>query len=64
MLVAGLWQWPPWRGGRLGDNVEEWDVELWQELERDPLVRARLATLAHNDACVVEGDDEATAAAA
>ncbi|XP_044724674.1 haloacid dehalogenase-like hydrolase domain-containing protein [Hirsutella rhossiliensis] len=54
MLVAGLWQWPPWRRQPLGDNVEEWDVELWQEMERDPAVRERLRALARNEECVVD----------
>ena len=55
LVVAGLWRFPPWRrkvrDGRNGvddddddddGNAEDWDLELWQELERDPAVRQRL----------------------
>lgn len=43
LIVAGLWKWPPWKRKRtLGDSVEEWDLEIWQELEQDPRVRERL----------------------
>ncbi|KJZ78373.1 hypothetical protein HIM_02411 [Hirsutella minnesotensis 3608] len=46
------WHWPPWnRPGRRRDNVEEWDVPLWQELEQDPAMRERLRILAR------DGDD-------
>ncbi len=48
LMVAGLWQWPPWRNHGLSENVEEWDLELWQELEQDPMVRARLKILARD----------------
>jgi phospholipid-translocating ATPase len=42
MIVGGLWHWPPWRKKSLGDSAEEWHLELWQELEQDPVIRARL----------------------
>lgn len=42
LIVGGLWQWPPWKKRALGDSAEEWHLELWQELEQDPLIRARL----------------------
>ncbi|CAM1506844.1 Fc.00g064850.m01.CDS01 [Cosmosporella sp. VM-42] len=57
LLMAGLWKWPPWKQGRDGDNIEEWDLELWQELEQDPVVRARLARLCRDD--ITDEDDEA-----
>lgn len=54
MLVAGLWQWPPWNRSnnsrRRGGNVEEWGVELWQELEQEPKMRKKLARMARDDA--------------
>lgn len=60
MLVAGLWHWPPWQKKRLGDNVEEWDLELWQEMEQDPTVRRRLARMARDRGDFGDGelDDE------
>ena len=44
LVVAGLWRFPPWRRKADGDedDAEDWDLELWQELERDPAVRQRL----------------------
>ena len=57
LLMAGLWKWPPWKEARAGDNIEEWDLELWQELEQDPVVRARLARLCRDD--ITDEDDEA-----
>ncbi|KAG5762832.1 hypothetical protein H9Q72_009077 [Fusarium xylarioides] len=56
LLMAGLWNWPPWGKSRRGENIEEWDVELWQELEQDPALRARLKRLARNEQ--VEEEDE------
>lgn len=50
MQVAGLWHWPPWQRRRLGgENAEEWDLELWQEMEQDEVVRGKLALMARDD---------------
>ncbi|KIL95117.1 hypothetical protein FAVG1_02049 [Fusarium avenaceum] len=56
LLMAGLWDWPPWGQSRRGENIEEWDVELWQELEQDPALRERLKRLARDEQ-VEEEDD-------
>ncbi|KAI1031793.1 hypothetical protein LB504_000959 [Fusarium proliferatum] len=56
LLIAGLWDWPPWGKSRRGENIEEWDVELWQELEQDPTLRERLKRLARDEQ--VEEEDE------
>ncbi|KAF4433703.1 phospholipid-transporting ATPase DNF3 [Fusarium acutatum] len=56
LLIAGLWDWPPWGKSRRGENIEEWDVELWQELEQDPALRERLKRLARDEQ--VEEQDE------
>ncbi|PTB66999.1 phospholipid-translocating P-type ATPase [Trichoderma citrinoviride] len=68
MLVAGLWHWPPWqqRRARLRDNVEEWELELWQEMEQDEAVRRKLARMARDDGddgdvgvgTILDGDDD------
>ncbi|KAL6816090.1 hypothetical protein V8C40DRAFT_254445 [Trichoderma camerunense] len=59
MLVAGLWHWPPWQKKRLGDNVEEWDLELWQEMEQDPVVKKKLAKMARDhDELDLDGMEE------
>lgn len=57
LLIAGLWQWPPWGQGRTGENIEEWDLELWQELEQDPVIRKRLVRLSRDEP-VDEEDEE------
>ena len=50
LVVGGLWRFPPWmghdsRGDDEDDNAEDWDLELWQELEKDPNVRLRLKAI-------------------
>lgn len=45
----GLWRWGAW-----GQGGEGLDVEVWQELERDPVVWERLKKLAAGE----EGDEE------
>ncbi|KAI1505286.1 P-type ATPase [Biscogniauxia marginata] len=42
LVVAGLWKWPPWKSRDNSDHLEEWNVEVWQELEKDPVMRERL----------------------
>ncbi|ETS86390.1 hypothetical protein PFICI_00218 [Pestalotiopsis fici W106-1] len=58
LIVGGLWQWPPWKKRALGDAAEEWHLELWQELEQDPLIRARLKQEESDDCVVLEEDVE------
>jgi len=48
LLVVGMW--PPWmrtfrRRGR-NRTAEELDVSVWQEMEKDPVIRGRLRELA------------------
>ncbi|KAF5017791.1 hypothetical protein F66182_10255 [Fusarium sp. NRRL 66182] len=57
LLLAGLWDWPPWGKSRRGENIEEWDVELWQELEQDPALRERLKRLARDEP-LDEGEED------
>ncbi|KAF5125584.1 putative phospholipid-transporting ATPase DNF3 [Metarhizium anisopliae] len=59
MLVAGVWHWPPWKRHRLNDNVEEWDLQVWQEMEQDPKVRERLRRLANDEETMedIEAED-------
>ncbi|KAI0802844.1 hypothetical protein GGR55DRAFT_664175 [Xylaria sp. FL0064] len=45
LIKYGLWSWPPWRRKDADDspeNCENWDRQLWQELEQDPVVREYL----------------------
>ncbi|TWU74553.1 hypothetical protein ED733_006234 [Metarhizium rileyi] len=59
MLVAGAWHWPPWETRRLSHNMEEWDLQVWQEMEQDPKVRERLRRLANDEETMedVEAED-------
>ncbi|KAI1102795.1 phospholipid-translocating P-type ATPase [Jackrogersella minutella] len=45
LVIAGVWKWPPWKGGSVDDSVEDWGVEVWQGLEQDPVARERLRGL-------------------
>ncbi|TDZ39279.1 putative phospholipid-transporting ATPase DNF3 [Colletotrichum spinosum] len=61
LILGGRWRWP-WV--RKEDDVcaDEWRLELWQELERDPAVRERLARMAKDELDEeeeegVDGDD-------
>ncbi|XWW96555.1 hypothetical protein V2A60_004532 [Cordyceps javanica] len=66
LILGGVWKWPPWKQPGLSENVEEWDLELWQELEQDPVVQAKLKMMAreHDEQEIegaqgdVEDDDE------
>ncbi|EMR66572.1 putative phospholipid-transporting atpase 1 protein [Eutypa lata UCREL1] len=65
LVVAGFWRLPravtaPWNRivnrGQEEDfddegngNVEEWHLELWQELEKDPVVRERLRRILEDE---------------
>ncbi|KAK5125408.1 hypothetical protein LTR85_000517 [Meristemomyces frigidus] len=61
LTAAGVWPLSGWRSRARaihGRNVEELDVGLWQEMEKDPDVRARLKGLADRVRYWdVEGDD-------
>lgn len=45
--------WPPWkftRGHRNGNgNVEELELEAWQDMERNPVIRSRLERMARGE---------------
>lgn len=44
LIISGLWQWPPFKRRNMGadESAEEWHLELWQELERDPAMKEKL----------------------
>ncbi|KAI0869211.1 hypothetical protein GGS24DRAFT_171302 [Hypoxylon argillaceum] len=45
LIVYGFWNWPPWRRRNSDDgteNCENWDRQLWQELEQDPVIREHM----------------------
>ncbi|KAI1425482.1 hypothetical protein F5Y12DRAFT_368240 [Xylaria sp. FL1777] len=45
LIKYGLWSWPPWRrrdADENPENCENWDRQLWQELEQDPVIREQL----------------------
>ncbi|KUI54532.1 hypothetical protein VP1G_01891 [Cytospora mali] len=71
MTILGLWRWgrgrfrlvKRWRKVRREDwmdgNLEDWDLGLWQEMEKDPRVRERLAEILEveeGDTVGVDGD--------
>jgi phospholipid-translocating ATPase len=45
LILHNMWSWPPWRSRDADDspeNCENWDRQLWQELEQEPTVREHL----------------------
>lgn len=59
LILGGVWKWPPWKQPGLSENVEEWDLELWQELEQNPVVKAKLRLMAReHDGQEIEMDDD------
>ncbi|GKT83927.1 phospholipid-translocating P-type ATPase [Colletotrichum tofieldiae] len=55
LILAGLWRWP-WARKEGDVCADEWRLELWQELEKDPAVRQRLRKLARDEDEDVEED--------
>lgn len=55
LVIAG--HWPPWKHQLKAESldVEDLDLELWQEMEKDPVIRDRLQRLARG---ANEGDDD------
>ncbi|KAJ3574667.1 hypothetical protein NPX13_g4293 [Xylaria arbuscula] len=59
LIKYGFWSWPPWRKQEQNreavdndygvENCENWDRQLWQELEQDPAVREQLRLALLND---------------
>jgi phospholipid-translocating ATPase len=55
MKAVGMW--PPWkRSGKQLGEMDELDLEAWQEMEQDPVIRERLRRLARDE--TGEADDE------
>lgn len=59
--MEGLWKWPPWKqGGQRpgpgrGKSAEDWDLELWQELEKTPQVMEKVRLISRAET----GDEKA-----
>ena len=52
-------KWPPWqRFGKGNRTAEELDVGVWQEMQRDGKIRARLRELAGEDEEELEAEAE------
>ncbi|KAI9171488.1 Phospholipid-transporting ATPase [Paramyrothecium foliicola] len=51
LIIAGLWKWPSWRGdGSVGSsNAEDLELEVWQELEQDPVIWEKLKKMARDE---------------
>ncbi|KAI0899843.1 phospholipid-translocating P-type ATPase [Annulohypoxylon nitens] len=58
LVVAGMWKWPLWKPRSADDSLEEWGLEVWQELEQDPVMKERLRRAAMEEEDEDEGDDE------
>lgn len=62
-IVSGSWGWRPWRATPLGGegSIEEWDLELWQELEQDPVIKERLRRISEEEESDSSGEEDADA---
>ena len=58
MSINGMLQWPPWKARGPSNNPEEWNLEMWQEMEQDPVMKARLRRMARDDADDVDEEEE------
>lgn len=56
--IASICQWPPWQARESKDNPEEWSLEMWQEMEQDPAMKARLRRMARDDHGDEDADDD------
>jgi phospholipid-translocating ATPase len=53
LIITGVWKWRPWQKSKDDINAEEWELEVWQELEQDPVLWEKLKKMAR------DGDDSA-----
>ena len=53
--LAAAGRWPPWKHSR---TAEELEVSVWQEMERDPVIRAKLHRLARDGDYDDDDDDD------
>lgn len=58
LRVAGLWKLRPWRKDGAAENAEEVDLEVWQEMEQDPVVRERLRRMARDEPEIEDDEEE------
>lgn len=59
MSIAGLLQWPPRRGSSdTNDDPAQWNLAMWQEMEQDPAMQARLRRMARDEPEDFGDDDE------
>ena len=61
LIINGLWTWPLGQRRKFDSSPEEWPLELWQELEQDPVIFEQLKEMARDeDLEYVEADPEPT----
>lgn len=62
LQLAGYWHFPPWKKQPFNnisdENPEELDLELWQEMEQDPVLRERFKMLARDEHVEEEMEEE------
>lgn len=59
MSIAGLLQWPPrWGGDETANDPAQWNREMWQEMEQDPVMKARLQRMASDEHGDYDEDEE------
>ena len=63
LVVAKLWRWPPWKGRVAKESEgeffpEEWDLDLWQEMEQDPVIKGRLERILEDEELGYRSDED------
>lgn len=62
LILARLWKWPPWRKPSdepaTFENLEEFHLEMWQELEQDPAIQEKLRKMLKEERGEETGEEE------
>ncbi|KAK8085558.1 hypothetical protein PG997_006829 [Apiospora hydei] len=58
MILARLWRWPPWKKSETDKSLEEFHLEMWQELEQDPVIQEKLRRILKEERGEVTEEDE------
>ncbi|KAK8044321.1 P-type ATPase [Apiospora rasikravindrae] len=58
MILARLWRWPPWKRSETDKSLEEFHLEMWQELEQDPVIQEKLRRILREERGEVTEEEE------
>ncbi|KAK8131218.1 hypothetical protein PG984_007656 [Apiospora sp. TS-2023a] len=58
MILARMWRWPPWKKSETDKSLEEFHLEMWQELEQDPVIQEKLRQILKEERGEVTEEEE------